>query len=65
MTSNPVPKRQGGFYNHAKEVNEAINGLRNQLRVLEGVNTPEAQAARQAAQNAIQQVASALQGAGI
>jgi filamentous hemagglutinin len=60
-TGNPVPKPSGGFYNHAGEVNEAINGLRNQLRLLEGINAPEAQAA----QNAIQQVESALQGAGI
>jgi hypothetical protein len=65
LTGNPVPRAGGGFWNHAQEVNEAIRGLRNQLRILDGVNTPEANAARQAALNAIQRVEAALRGAGL
>jgi hypothetical protein len=65
LIGNPVPKRQGGFYNHAKEVNDSITGLRKQLKILEGIDTPEAQMARQVAQDAISKVVSALSGAGI
>ena len=65
IIGNPVPKPGGGFWNHAQEVNDALRGLRNQLRLLEGVNTPEANAARQAALDAIRRVEAALNGAGI
>jgi RHS repeat-associated protein len=53
MVGNPVPRPGGGFYNHIQEVNEAINVLRNQLKILQGVNHPEAEATRQAALEAI------------
>lgn len=32
---NPVPKRGGGFWDHYKEVTEAVNGLRKQVAKLE------------------------------
>ena len=65
ITGNPVPKPSGGFWNHTQEINNAIRGLRNQRRVLEGLNTPEANTARQAALDAIRRVDAALNGAGI
>jgi RHS repeat-associated protein len=65
MVGNPVPKRGGGYYDHAREVNQALNGLRNQIRRLEGSASPQAQAARQAAIEALRRVEDATNGLGI
>jgi filamentous hemagglutinin len=62
---NPVPKPGGGYWNHMQEVNEALRGLRNQAKALEGVADPAAQAARQRALDAIEQVEEATKGLGI
>jgi hypothetical protein len=61
----PVPKPGGGYWNHLQEVKEALRGLRNQAKALEGVADPAAQAARQRALDAIKQVEEATKGLGI
>jgi hypothetical protein len=62
---NPVPKPGGGYWDHMREVNEAVRGLRNHAKTLEGVADPAAQSARQRALNAIKQVEDAFKGLGI
>lgn len=65
MAGTPVPKPGGGYWDHLKEVNDLLRGLRNHAETLKGVNAPEAQAARQRALDLIGRVESALQGHGI
>jgi hypothetical protein len=65
MLGNPVPKPGGGHYNHFKELTDTLAGLRKQARVLEAVNNPAAQAARQRALDAIQLIETTFKGAGI
>jgi Bacterial toxin 28 len=65
MMGNPVPKPGGGYYDHLQELTNALQGLRRQADVLQGVNNPAAQAARQRALDAIRQVEDAIKGAGI
>ncbi|WP_082561470.1 hemagglutinin repeat-containing protein [Pseudomonas sp. Root569] len=65
MAGNPVPKPGGGYWDHLKEMNDTLRGLRNHADTLKGVNEPSAQAARQRAVDTINRIESALNGAGI
>lgn len=65
MVGNPVPKIEGGFFDHAGEMNDTLRGLRKRSKVLDGVNDPAAKAARAKALEAIQEIEEAIQGAGI
>ncbi|QTT90335.1 filamentous hemagglutinin N-terminal domain-containing protein [Pseudomonas chlororaphis] len=65
MAGTPVPKEGGGFWNHLKEMNDRLQGLRKHSERLKGVNNPEAQAARQAALDAIKRIEDATMGMGI
>ncbi|WP_375140061.1 filamentous hemagglutinin N-terminal domain-containing protein [Pseudomonas sp. IPO3778] len=65
MAGDPVPKPDGGYWDHLKEMNDMLRGLRNHAETLEGVSDPVAQAARQRALDTIQRINSALNGAGI
>jgi|GEM_PF-1725848 len=65
MLGNPVPKRNGGFYDHAKEVNEAVNGLHKRATVLEGACDYRAQRARAQALEAIERANEFTKGAGL
>lgn len=54
MSGNPVPKADGtGYWNHLKELQDTLNGLRNHANTLKDVNNPTAQAAKQKALEAI------------
>ena len=65
MAGNPVPKPTGGYWDHLKEMNDTLRGLRNHAETLKNVNDPAAQAARNRALDTIQRIESALNGAGI
>jgi len=65
MAGDPVPKPDGGYWDHLKEMNDMLRGLRNHAETLDGVSDPVAQAARQRALDTIQRINSALNGAGI
>ncbi|WP_454864364.1 hypothetical protein [Pseudomonas rhizophila] len=65
MTGNPVPKPGGGYWDHLKEMNDMLRGLRNHADTLKGMNDPAAQAARQRALDSIYRIESALNGVGI
>ncbi len=45
MDSNPVPKENGGYWDHMQEMQNTLRGLRNHSGTLKNVNNPEAQAA--------------------
>ena len=62
---SPIPKRGGGYWNHAKEMQDTLRGLRKNAATLKGVTDPGAQAARQRALESIKTVEEALKGAGI
>uniref|UniRef100_UPI003AF33DC6 hypothetical protein n=1 Tax=Pseudomonas asturiensis TaxID=1190415 RepID=UPI003AF33DC6 len=65
MAGNPVSKPGGAYWDHLKEMNDTLRGLRNHANTLKGVNEPSAQAARQRAVDTIDRIESALNGAGI
>jgi len=65
MVGNPVPKPGGGYWDHVREVNEAIGGLRKRAKTLEGLADPAAQAARQRALDAISRAEEMMRGAGL
>ncbi|CAI1694747.1 Uncharacterised protein [Serratia quinivorans] len=65
MDSNPVPKREGGYWDHMQEMQNTLRGLRNHAETLKNVNNPEAQAAYGRATDAINKIESALKGHGI
>jgi filamentous hemagglutinin len=65
MAGDPVPKPGGGYWDHLKEMNDMLRGLRNHAETLSGVSDPVAIAARQRALDSIQRIESALNGAGI
>lgn len=49
MADDPVPKPGDGYWDHLKEMNDMLRGLRNHAETLNGVSDPVAQAARQRA----------------
>ena len=65
MVGNPVPKSTGVYYNHAKEVTEALMGLRNHVQTLNGVNNVSATTATEKAIQIINEIEAAIQGLGI
>lgn len=65
MDGNPVPKRNGGSWDHMQEMKNTLSGLRNNANTLKNVNNPEAQAAYARATDAINKIESALKGHGI
>jgi|GEM_PF-1606494 len=67
MDSNPIikPDSGGKYWNHMKEMQDTLNGLRNHANTLKNVNNPEAQAAYGRATDAINKLESAIKGYGI
>jgi hypothetical protein len=65
MLGNPVPKSGGGYYNHLEEMNNSLQGLRNNAKTLEGTNNPEAQKAYKKAIEKIKEIEGVLKGHGI
>ena len=67
MDNNPIPKPNGSGenWNHMKEMQDTLNGLRNHANTLKNVNNPEAQAAYGRATEAINKIESAIKGYGI
>lgn len=65
MEGNPVPKKNGGYWEHMQEINNTLRGLRNNADALKNVNNPEAQAAYTRAADAINKIESAIKGYGI
>ena len=67
MDSNPIikPDGSGKYWNHMKEMQDTLNGLRNHANTLKNVNNPEAQAAYGRATDAINKLESAIKGHGI
>ncbi len=67
MDGNPIPKPDspGQNWNHMKEMQDTLNGLRNHANTLKNVNNPEAQAAYGRATEAINKIESAIKGYGI
>lgn len=65
MDGNPVPKPNGGSWDHMQEMQNTLRGLRNNAETLKNVNNPEAQAAYGRATDAINKIESALKGHGI
>ncbi|EOY5723497.1 hemagglutinin repeat-containing protein [Enterobacter cloacae] len=65
MDGNPVPKENGGYWDHMQEMQNTLRGLRNHADTLKNVNNPEAQAAYSRATDAINKIESALKGHGI
>jgi filamentous hemagglutinin len=67
MNGNPIikPDGSGKYWNHMKEMQDTLNGLRNHANTLKSVNNPEAQAAYGRANDAINKLESAIKGYGI
>ncbi|AYP23660.1 hypothetical protein D0A61_12200 [Pantoea agglomerans] len=65
MDGNPVPKENGGHWDHMQEMQNTLRGLRNHADTLKNVNNSEAQAAYGRATDAINKIESALKGHGI
>ncbi len=67
MDGNPIIKSDSGgkYWNHMKEMQDTLNGLRNHANTLKNVNNPEAQAAYGRATDAINKLESAIKGHGI
>ncbi|MGP4130007.1 hemagglutinin repeat-containing protein [Pantoea tagorei] len=67
MDGNPIIKTDGSgkYWNHMKEMQDTLNGLRNHANTLKNVNNPEAQAAYGRATDAINKLESAIKGYGI
>ena len=65
MDGTPVPKKNGGDWDHMQEMQNTLRGLRNHADTLKNINNPEAQAAYGRATDAINKIESALKGHGI
>ncbi|HCT2505026.1 TPA: hemagglutinin repeat-containing protein [Aeromonas dhakensis] len=65
MDNNPVPKDNGGYWDHMQEMQNTLRGLRNHADTLKNVNNPEAKAAYGRATDAINRIESAIKGYGI
>ena len=42
MDGKPVPKENGGYWDHMQEMQNTLRGLRNHADTLKNVNNPEA-----------------------
>jgi len=62
---SPIPKREGGFWNHDTEVNESISGIRKNIEKLMNTDSASAQAAVEKGSEAVRKVEEAVKGAGI
>jgi hypothetical protein len=62
---NPIPKPGGGTYGHVQDLGNMLRGLRHNADALKNATDPAAIAARQQAQQAIQQMEAAIKGAGL
>ncbi len=67
QAGSPVPKTRqpGQYWDHAKEVEESLGGLRKHAKTLEGLEHPDAIAARTEALDAIRATESAIAGSGL
>lgn len=65
MLGNPVPKKNGGYWDHMNEMESTLRSLRKNSAVLNGVLDPVAQAARQRALSALNEIENALKGIGL
>jgi len=65
MVGNPIPKPGGGTYDHVQDLGNILRGLRNNADALKNATDPAGVAARQQAQQAIQQIEQAIKGAGL
>lgn len=67
MDGNPIlkPDSGGKYWNHMKEMQDTLNGLRNHANTLKNVNNPDAQAAYGRATDAINKLESSIKGYGI
>ncbi|WP_213879599.1 DUF6861 domain-containing protein [Pseudomonas sp. dw_358] len=65
MAGHPVPKANGGYWDHMKEMSDILRGLRNHAQTLKGLSEPVAVNARHQALATIRRIESALNGAGI
>ncbi len=65
MDGNPVPKQDGGYWDHMQEMQNTLRGLKNHADTLKNLDNPEAQAAYGRATDAINKIESALKGHGI
>ncbi|MCS7062620.1 MAG: polymorphic toxin type 28 domain-containing protein [Methylacidiphilales bacterium] len=65
MVGNPIPKPGGGTYDHVQDLNNILRGLRNNVDALKNATDPAAVAARQQAQQVIQQIEETIKGAGL
>ncbi|MDR1423471.1 MAG: hypothetical protein LBI92_02525, partial [Azoarcus sp.] len=65
MSGTPISKGSGKYWNHYKEMEDVLKGLRNHVKTLDGVNDSTAQAARQKGLDIIRHIESAMQGYGI
>ena len=64
LQNDPVPKPNGGTWNHLQEVQDFARGLDNHIQTLDGVNNAEAVAARNSAIRLLNRVTSAVRNAG-
>jgi filamentous hemagglutinin len=65
MMGSPIPKPGGGYWDHAQDLGGMLRGLRNNAAKLLNSTDPAAVAARQQAQQMIQQIQAAIKGNGI
>jgi len=54
--------KSGKYWDHAREVKEALHGVRKNMKKLEGVQHPDAKSATQKAQDVIKSLENAIKG---
>jgi RHS repeat-associated protein len=65
ILGRPIPKPGGGTFDHIKEMQDTLRGLRKQMETLKDCTDPAAQQAFREAEAAVQQIEAAIKGAGI
>jgi hypothetical protein len=65
MVGNPIPKPGDGVYDRVQDLGNMLRGLRNNAEAMKNATDPAAVAARQQAQQVIQQIEEAIKGAGL
>jgi filamentous hemagglutinin len=61
----PIPKPGGGSYDHTQDLGNMLRGLRNNADTLAGTLDAGGVAARDQAQQVVQQIEDAIRGAGL